>query len=173
MEERWKVIDGHPSYSVSDSGEVYSRKCNRKLTKRKNSMGYYRVSVDGKMRLVHRLVAIAFVEGRTETRNVVNHLDFNPENNNASNLEWTTEYENYRYSYDRGRFARTKEWCDHIKTGQIASSGKPVRSIDQNGNIKNYITVNSVKEDGHLPGMVTKCCKKERKTHHGLVWEYA
>src|ERR1044072_4621404 len=41
-----------------------------------------------KMILVHRLVALHFVEGRTEARNVVNHKDGNRKNNRASNLEW-------------------------------------------------------------------------------------
>lgn len=43
---------------------------------------------------VHRLVAMAFVEGRTDERNVVDHIDRNSKNNLPSNLRWVTQREN-------------------------------------------------------------------------------
>jgi len=173
MDERWKVIDGHPCYSVSNTGKVYSHKCNRILTNRLNSTGYHRVTIDKKLMLVHRLVAIAFVDGHTDERDVVNHKDFNPLNNNASNLEWTTPYGNYLYSFNRGRFTHTKEWNQNISKTKTEKMGKPVKAVDITGEVKFYESVNAVKIDGHLPGMVCKCCKGERKTHHNLKWEYA
>ena len=51
---------------------------------------------------LHRLVALAFCEGRTEERNVVNHIDGNPLNNNAENLEWVTFSENSKYAFRTG-----------------------------------------------------------------------
>lgn len=39
---------------------------------------------------VHRLVALAWVEGRSKDRNFVKHVDGNRLNNKMSNLEWTT-----------------------------------------------------------------------------------
>lgn len=172
LKEEWKVIENHPQYRISNTGKVFSTKTNKLLIQQKNSTGYYRVLVDKMHLFVHRLVANAFVDGHDENHDVVNHMDFNPENNNASNLEWTTSYGNYRYSFDRGRFNRTDIWKKRSKNTQIAMRGKPVRAISPDGSVKEYQYLNQVAEDGHLPGMVCKCCKGERKSHHGLVWEY-
>ena len=165
----WKEIQGHEKYMVSNAGEIYSKKSNMLMKQWKNSMGYMRVCIDGKFYFAHRLVASAFVAGDGE---MVNHKDFNPLNNKAENLEWTDRAGNMKYSADRGRFKHTKEWSKKIGEGLKESIGTPVRSIAENGEVKYYEYAKLVKEDGHLPSMVCRCCKNERKTHHGLHWEY-
>jgi hypothetical protein len=47
---------------------------------------------------IHNLVALAFVKGRTSERNQVNHIDENPRNYRADNLEWVTASENTKHS---------------------------------------------------------------------------
>lgn len=122
--EEWREIPGTDGmYWVSNKGMVKSRAKwrdgnERMLKQHKNNHGYYRVDIrryGKKTRLfVHRLVAEAFLE-KTDGMDVVNHKDFNPANNSVENLEWTTGYGNYRYSFDRGRFERTDEWRKHLK----------------------------------------------------------
>ena len=51
---------------------------------------------------VHRLVATAFVEGRTELRNEVDHVDGVKEHNYASNLEWVSRSEQILRAYKLG-----------------------------------------------------------------------
>lgn len=52
---------------------------------------------------VHRLVAAAFCENDDpEHKTVVNHIDGNPSNNSASNLEWCTPAENAQHAIDTG-----------------------------------------------------------------------
>lgn len=113
--EKWVDIAGYEGiYSISDHGRVfchggYHRKCGIKYAGRSGSNNpdgkcWFSVILtdgNGKTRTykVHRLVADAFVPGRTEERNQVNHIDGNPENNVYSNLEWVTQSENLKHAY--------------------------------------------------------------------------
>ncbi len=60
--------------------------------------GYPTVDMDGKSVNAYRLVAEAFVAGRTESRNEVNHKDGVRANGCADNLEWVTHLENMRHA---------------------------------------------------------------------------
>lgn len=117
--ENWKPIRGYEGlYEVSDRGRVrsldrvvrgrngvdgvrYGRVL--KLHKRASYLfiglhkGAQTVSFD-----VHRLVADAFVPGRTEERNEVNHINLNKLDNRASNLEWVSHTENVRHAFKSG-----------------------------------------------------------------------
>lgn len=105
--EIWARMGGEDGiYYVSNKGRVFSNGSKsgeaRILTLQSNNQGYKMVyASDGdacKIRLVHRLVAKYFVPGRTEERNVVNHIDGDPTNNNAENLEWCTQKENVNHA---------------------------------------------------------------------------
>lgn len=97
--EEWKDVKGAP-YQVSSLGRV--RSCTRGtiLNTRLNPLGYFQARMragkngkDGWM-YVHRLVAMAFVPGQSESARLVNHKDHNRQNNVASNLEWVTHTQN-------------------------------------------------------------------------------
>lgn len=120
--EEWRAVKGYEGlYEVSNLGRIKNltswngKEHIYKPHILKGSIqrmpgGYNRIIVTlkrgdgkrGKDFKVHRLVAEAFVEKR-QGCNVVNHKDFNPLNNRADNLEWTTDYENHLYSTERGR----------------------------------------------------------------------
>jgi hypothetical protein len=51
-------------------------------------------------RLVHRLVAMAFIEPDVKWKMTVNHKDGNRLNNRADNLEWCTPLENARHAIE-------------------------------------------------------------------------
>lgn len=103
MIEIWKPIEGFSGYDVSNLGRVRSSKRrNVKILKPDiNHEGYYRVTLskDGKTtRLaVHRLVAAAFI-GDIEGM-CINHLNGDPSDNVASNLEICTHSENERHKH--------------------------------------------------------------------------
>ena len=114
MNETWKDINGYEGcYQVSNLGRV--RSCARAVKKQwflkhirerilkqgvDKKSGYRNVSLrkDGRYNTirVHRLVAEAFVENPNKY-NTVNHIDCNPANNTAINLEWCTQRYNICY----------------------------------------------------------------------------
>ena len=85
--EQWKLIESVPSYEVSSLGRVRNLKTKKIIAQRINGAGYYQsnLSKEGKKitREVHRLVALAFIEGY-EDGLVCNHIDENKLNNNAT-----------------------------------------------------------------------------------------
>lgn len=48
--------------------------------------------------LVHRLVAEVFCD-KVEGKDIINHIDGNPSNNDYTNLEWCNHYENLMHAY--------------------------------------------------------------------------
>ena len=186
MAEVWRDIPGYAGiYKVSSQGRVLSTghprdKMGRKnliLKQTANSNGYLRVrlkSTDGKSRteFVHRLVAGAFVE-KVDGCDVVNHKDFNPLNNAASNLEWTTLDGNYQYSFARGRYERTAEWRSNLKRSLDVKMGRPVVGENLETGAKIYFdALNDVRNAGFQPSCVCNCCKGVRETHGGYKWRY-
>jgi len=135
---KWKWIDGYKGvYKISDSGEVLSvpRRFRKKplvLKYNVDTNGYRRVRLarDGnsELRLVHRLVAMAFLEIPDDfdhKKYEVNHKDGDKSNNNVNNLEWVDRKQNVIHSfvslgrkpsYGRRRF--TKEQVQAIRQDQ-------------------------------------------------------
>jgi len=53
---------------------------------------------------LHRLIALVFIPN-PENHSIVNHIDHNPRNNAASNLEWCTQRQNIAHARFFGRMA--------------------------------------------------------------------
>lgn len=107
MEEIWKIIKDAPNYSVSNLGRVKNNKTNY-IRKTAKAEAYERVNIkclDGKVhhKRVHRLVLETFNPKPNMKKLVVNHKDGDPFNNKLENLEWTTQSENIRLTWNRGR----------------------------------------------------------------------
>jgi hypothetical protein len=90
----WREIDGYGGkYFVSNKGDILSRKNGvDRILKTGKKEGYYKTATlyynkKGVSLKVHRLVAIYFIPN-INNHKVVNHIDENKQNNNASNLEW-------------------------------------------------------------------------------------
>jgi hypothetical protein len=89
------------NYSISSDGKVTNQNTGRVL-KTRLSRGYEVFGIGGKQFKVHRLVAEAFIPNVLH-KPLVNHVDSNRANNNASNLEWTSHKENVAHAIASGR----------------------------------------------------------------------
>jgi len=104
--EIWKDIEGYEdSYRVSDLGRVFSIRSDILLKPNINSSGYHQVCLRGSYLTIHRLVLETFdpVEDMGSLQG--NHLNMIKTDNRFINLDWCTNLENQRHSWDNGREA--------------------------------------------------------------------
>lgn len=117
MSERWRAFTDKGvtwDYEVSDRGQVRRVATGLDISPCINSYNaadaYYRVTlyrttrrgdVIQKSYYVHRMVAIAFVGGRSWKCWQVHHIDHDKHNNHALNPEWVTPAQNIQYKLRR------------------------------------------------------------------------
>lgn len=119
MTELWAPVGGYGGlYSVSNLGRIRrdgggrGAVAGRILTPKATRKGYRHVDLsrgDVKTRrLIHQLVAGAFLGPRPSSAHHPNHLDGDKTNNAATNLEWATAKENSMHAVALGLYTPTK-----------------------------------------------------------------
>lgn len=103
-------------YIITEKGEIINKRNGKKVKPQPNGKGYLRVSIGGKMRFVHRLVAEKYVPN-PENKPQVNHKDGNKLNNSVENLEWVTNMENRQHAV-KNLLHLTGEKCSWSKLTQ-------------------------------------------------------
>lgn len=124
-EEKWIYIDGNKSiYKIRDNGEVISteyqghkRKIPHVMQGGIDNDGYRIVTLTHngikKTYKIHRLVAEYFISNPFN-KPMVNHIDGNKINNNYTNLEWVTNWENVIHAKDNGLRQSTND-TEYVK----------------------------------------------------------
>lgn len=107
--EIWQPLRGYTGYEVSNMGRVrkYASRYDAYylLTpqpNKNNGRMYVSMTSDHEKRKnlnLARLVASQFCEGFSSEKNTVNHIDGDVQNNRADNLEWISQSDNNKHSY--------------------------------------------------------------------------
>ena len=168
--EYWKPVVGYEGlYEVSNFGRVKSLKFGKEkiLKPVTNTFGYLQVTLckNNKKKLVtvHRLVAEAFLPN-PHNYSCVNHKDENKQNNNVSNLEWCSAQYNNTYG------TRIERVAEKTTNGKCS---KPVLQYTLDGEfVREWPSTMECCRNGYNYGHVAECCRGERKTHKGFIWEY-
>ncbi len=120
----WVTIKDFPNFEINEHGVVRNAITHYVTKQRMNPGGYLYVemSKDGKnyTRLVHRLVAIAFIPNPNNYP-IVNHIDECSVHNDVSNLEWVTYASNSNHATRNKRIIQNRR--------------DPVIALDSSGNI--------------------------------------
>lgn len=173
MEEIWKDIEGYDGYyQVSNLGRVISYKHkNAKMLKPKiNKKGYARVHIrHGKSNryiFIHRLVAMAFIPNH-DNKPEVNHLDENPGNNCAENLEWVTQKENINWGTSLTRRSLSQRRTHNPKAVYQFDLNWKLIAIFPSRNEASRAT-------GFDRGGIGHACHQDYKykTYKGFIWRY-
>lgn len=96
MEEVFKKIENQENYSVSNLGRVRNDKTG-KFLKGGLQDGYIRVNLNKIKYLIHKIVAIAFIEN-PDNKTYVDHINCIRDDNSIENLRWVTTTENQQNS---------------------------------------------------------------------------
>ena len=122
----WRIIEGYPNYSVSNTGIIINTKKNKMMSIYiRKGYCHVKLSTHNKaaQKKVHRLVAEAFIPN-PNNYDCINHKDENPLNNNVENLEWCNH--SYNNTYGTRIERQSKSLTENWRTRKAKNSSKDV-----------------------------------------------
>ena len=184
--EIWREIAHTGSkYEVSSLGQIRNKKTKYILSPEVTKKGYLRIKLGstGIRKMVHIIVAEAFIGDKPSPTHQINHKDLNKKNNSVDNLEWVTPSENMKHAFDNQPEEKQDNRRKHMSNiGKIHGAQnskkhtrKPVHQIDKNtGAILG--TFESAREASAVTGAcykkISAVCRGTRITHMGYKWRF-
>ena len=170
---KWTPVVGYEDlYLVSTNGKVYSIRSHKILAPRKHNAGYLRVTLsrngERKDAYIHRLMCEAFFGTPNDGRNFVNHLDEDPAHNQITNLEWTTNSDNIKYSWARHREERTKYFQENPsrKIGVVGIDKQTKKEIGRWDSMSNAARDLGI----HVSGISYSACSNGKRAAQGIIF---
>lgn len=185
MTEIWKDCAEDRNYMVSSTGRIKSKsrwvKCGPGKGKRlhpekliapwfSKQTGYMQTQLGNRKKAnLHKLIAIAFVEGYKPGL-VVNHKNGNKTDNSLENLEWVTCSENHLHSYrELGR----KGSSTGKFSGEHHASKAVLGTCLKTGlNLMFDCALDAVRLHGFDSAGISKCCYGKQESHKGYSWRF-
>lgn len=165
--EEWRTIKGYEGkYEVSNLGRVRSLNYNNQKGNIKvrpslpHKAGYRQIKLGNESKLIHRLVAEAFIPN-PDNKPCVNHLDEDKTNNIVDNLEWLTKKENNNYGTKNIRSSYKNKYISGNFKSVIYSSGVEYFSVSE-----------ACRQLDLDPSNVVKILKGTRKSTRGYTFKY-
>ena len=149
-----KEINGLESYLITKQGAIFSKITNKYLVPKIDKFGYLQITIKEKCYRVHRLVAKTYLHNYRNL-DVVNHKNGIKIDNRLENLEWVSQKENVKHSWETGlseniRLANSKIVLD-TQNGVFYKSAKEASKYSNyaystirsmlNGGLKNNTTL--------------------------------
>lgn len=152
------------NYIIHESGEIYSIRHKKIMKSFLDRSGYYRIELNGKKYLLHRLLAAKYVTN-PHNKQYVNHKNGVKTDNRIDNLEWVTSGENQRLTYELGLKSKTPKnanWCSLV-----------VHQYYPNGAYKDeFPSIHEAeRQTGVKAANIWKAIKGRRKTAGGYIWD--
>jgi hypothetical protein len=160
--EIWKEIplyltNQKPGYYISSYGR-YKNNSGQIIDNHKHSTGYKRIHINYKKYLLHRLIALTFLEN-PENKEQVNHIDGDKLNNRIDNLEWVTNQENQVHKINTGLYKGTKKIIQYdFDMNEIGTFNSIVEAAKELNISVNTISCN--------------CRNVTKRTNFGYIFRY-
>jgi hypothetical protein len=190
--EDYKTLEEFPLYRIYNTGRIIRNEYYDSMNKfhkekelknilcRDNSYKSYLLdkNLNRKNISIHRLVAMAFIYNDDPVNKIqINHKDGNRLNNNVDNLEWCTQSENIKHSYDvlnhkkvtaiTGISEKDEEAKEKIKQ---TNHCREVRCITTNQIF--FSTGEAARQLNVSQSKISVCCSGKIKSVKGLMFEY-
>lgn len=169
MAEEWKIIPSFPDYEASSLGFIRNKGTLKNITFFYNGgyaqMHVYKDQVRHAKKL-HQLVAQAF-HANPENKPTVNHINKNPKDNRACNLEWATQQENNEHkvknNFNRKPLRMRPIWkCDSTTKERLEYFESTVAAA-KSFNREKYV---------HIASNIRSVLCGNHNTCQGFFWEY-